>query len=212
MMEELDKLRKAVVEGDPDLAKVLAEKLLKAGFDPSKAINDGVVAGIHEAGELWNKNVYFLPDVVMSAEAFKAAMAVLEKKRPAGSQKSIGKYLICTVEGDIHDLGKSIVVTMLQAAGFAVHDLGVDVPLKTVLSKVSEVKPDIVGFGAYMSTTAATMKDYVAALKKAGYKGKIMIGGVRTSEEYAKQMGADAWGRDGFDAAQKAKKLMGVRK
>lgn len=212
MMEELDKLKKAVVEGDPDQAKALAEKLLKAGIDPLKAINDGVVAGIQEAGELWNKNVYFLPDVVMSAEAFKAGMAVLEKKRPAGAQKSIGKYLICTVEGDIHDLGKSIVVTMLQAAGFAVHDLGVDVPLKTVLGKVGEVKPDIVGLGAYMSTTAATMKDYVAALKKAGYKGKIMIGGVRTSEEYAGQMGADAWGRDAFDAAQKAKKLMGVKK
>ncbi len=212
----LEQLKKAIIEGDPDLAEQLAKKILESKIDPLKAIYESVVPGILKAGELWEQNIYFIPDVIMSAEAFKSAMSILEKSIPISiiENKSIGKYLICTVEGDIHDLGKSIVVTMLKAAGFIVYDLGVDIPIKKFIEKVKELKPDIVGLGAYMSTTAVTLKDYIQALKNEGLrdKVKVMIGGVRTSQEYANNIGADAWGKDGIDAVRKAKKLMGVEK
>ncbi|MEM1575742.1 MAG: B12-binding domain-containing protein [Nitrososphaerota archaeon] len=211
----LEQLKKAVIEGDPDLAEQLARKILESKIDPLKTIYESVVPGILKAGELWEQNVYFLPDVIMSAEAFKSAMSILEKNisKDILEDKSIGKYLICSVEGDIHDLGKSIVTTMLKAAGFIVYDLGVDVPIKKFIEKVKELKPDIVGLGAYMSTTAATLKDYIQALENEGLrdKVKVMIGGVRTSQEYANNIGADAWGKDGIDAVKKAKKLMGVK-
>jgi methanogenic corrinoid protein MtbC1 len=210
----LEELKKAITEGDPDVAEEQARKVLDSGVDGSQALNEAVIPGILEAGELWKQGLYFVPDVIMSAEAFKAAMAVLEKDQPNISAKTIGKYVICTVAGDIHDLGKDIVCSMLKASGFEVHDLGVDVPISTFIEKVKEVHPDIVGLGAYMSTTAATMKDYIKALENEGLRSslKVMIGGVRTSEQYAKELGADAWGRDGVHTAENALKLMGVEK
>lgn len=212
-MEDMNQLKKAIVEGDPDLASELAQKILDSGISALNTIKDAVIPGINEAGDLWRQNIYFIPDVVMSAEAFKEAMSILEVHSGLEREK-IGKYLICTVKGDIHDLGKSIVITMLRGAGFDVHDLGEDVPIETFIEKVRELNPDIVGLGAYMSTTAATIRDYVQALEDAGLRNKVkvMIGGVRTSNRYAKEFGADAWGRDGVDAAKKALMLMGVEK
>jgi corrinoid protein of di/trimethylamine methyltransferase len=209
----LEDLKKAIVEGEPDLAEELAKNALNSGVSSLQAINDDVIPGILEAGELWKQGEYFIPDVIMSAEAFKAAMAVLEKNQPGVGQKTKGKFLICTVEGDIHDLGKSIVVTMLKAVGFDVVDLGVDVSIPTFIERVKEQRPNIVGLGAYMSTTAATMKDYIQALVDEGLRDsvKVMIGGVRTSEQYAKELGADSWGLDGVDTAEKASKLLEVQ-
>ena len=211
MSLSLEELKKAITEGDPDIAEEQAQKVLDSGVSSTQAINDAVIPGILAAGELWKQGVYFVPDVIMSAEAFKSAMAVLEKEQPGVGGEKIGKYLICTVAGDIHDLGKDIVCSMLNAYGFEVHDLGVDVPISTFIEKVKEVRPDIVGLGAYMSTTAATMRDYIQALENEGLRSglKVMIGGVRTSEQYAKELGADAWGRDGVHAAENAVKLMG---
>jgi corrinoid protein of di/trimethylamine methyltransferase len=210
----LEDLKKAIVEGDPDLAEELAKNALNSGVSSLQAINDDVIPGILEAGELWKQGEYFIPDVIMSAEAFKAAMAVLEKNQAGVSQETKGKFLICTVEGDIHDLGKSIVVTMLKASGFEVIDLGVDVSIPTFIEKVKEQRPNIVGLGAYMSTTAATMRNYIQALVDEGLRNsvKVMIGGVRTSEQYAKELGADSWGLDGVDTAEKASKLLEVQK
>jgi len=213
-MDVLENLKKAIVEGDPDIAEQLAKEILDSRSDILEAINNAVVPGINQAGELWKQNEYFLSDVVMCGEAFKSAMNVLEKDPQIQNREKIGKFLICTVEGDMHDLGKSIVVTMLKGAGFDVYDLGVNVPITTFIEKTKEVNPDIVGIGAYMSTTAAIMKDYVQALIDNGMRDdvKVMIGGVRTSEEYAKKQGADSWGRDGVDTAEKALDLMGVNR
>ena len=212
-MGDLEKLRKAIADGEPDLAEELANEVVSTGVDILEAIKNAAVPGINDAGELWKQNVYFIPDVVLSSEAFKAAMNILESNIPPGKSENIGKYVICTVHGDIHDLGKSIVVPMLRGAGFEVHDLGEDIPIEVFLDKVKEIKPDIVGLGAYMSTTAATLQNYVKALEEAGLRNtlKVMIGGVRTSEHYATEIGADAWGRDGVDAAEKARELMEVK-
>lgn len=209
----LEGLKKAIVEGDMILAEELAKKALETGDSSLTIINDDVLPGILEAGELWKQGDYFIPDVIMSAEAFKVSMAVLEENQPGVGKGTKGKYLICTVEGDIHDLGKNIVVTMLKAAGFDVIDLGVDIPISTFIAKVKEERPHIVGLGAYMSTTAITMKDYIEALVNQKLRGsvKVMIGGVRTSEKYAKELGADSWGLDGVDTAEKALALMEVQ-
>jgi methanogenic corrinoid protein MtbC1 len=212
-LENLERLRNAIVEGEPDLAEELAKDVLVSGADVLNAINNAVVPGINQAGELWKRNEYFISDVVVCGEAFKSAMNILEKDPQIQNRENIGKYLICTVEGDMHDLGKSIVITMLKGAGFEVIDLGVNVPITTFVEKTKEHKPDIVGIGAYMSTTASTMKDYVQALVDNGLRDgvKVMMGGVRTSEEYVKSQGADAWGIDGVETAEKALKLMGVQ-
>jgi len=213
-MDSLENLKQSIVEGDPDLAEKLAKEILDSGADVLNAINNAVVPGINQAGELWKQNEYFISDVVMCGEAFKSAMSILEKDSQIQNREKIGKFLICTVEGDMHDLGKSIVVTMLKGAGFDVLDLGVDVSISTFIEKTKEFKPHIVGLGAYMSTTAATMKDYVQALVDSGLRNdvKVMMGGARTSDQYVKKFGADAWGIDGIETAEKALMLMGVKR
>ena len=212
-MDAMEKLKGAIVEGDIDLAEELAQGIIDSGENILEAINNAVVPGINKAGELWKQNEYFISDVVLCGEAFKSAMSILEKDPEIQNREKIGKFLICTVEGDMHDLGKSIVVTMLKGAGFDVYDLGVNVSITTFIEKTKEFKPNIVGIGAYMSTTASTMKDYVQALVDNGLRDgvKVMMGGVRITDKYAKEQGADSWGRDGVDTAEKALVIMGVQ-
>jgi 5-methyltetrahydrofolate--homocysteine methyltransferase len=211
MSELLEKLKQAITEGDDVAAAAAAEQALKEGAKPLDIVSSAIVPGIHAAGQLWKDNKYFLPDVVMAAEAFNAAMAVVQPKLGAEGAQKTGKVLMGTVAGDMHNLGKSIVIAMLQGAGFEVLDLGVDVPSKTFIDKTAELKPDIVGAGCYMSTTMLEMKDLIAGLKAAGLrdKVKVMVGGVPTSQEFADEVGADAWGKDALDAVAKALQLVG---
>jgi len=208
--ETLKKLRKAVLEGDDDLALSLAQKSLEEGTQALAIVNEAIVAGIQEAGELWKKNEYFQSDMIMSAEAFRAAMEVVEPNIAAGETSTAGKLVIGTVAGDMHNLGKMMVVAMLRGAGFHVIDLGEDVPTKTFIDKVKELKPDILGLGCYMTTTMAEMKNVIKHLEESGLRDsvKVMIGGVPTSQEYANESGANAWGKDALDAVEKAQRLM----
>ncbi len=210
MSEVLQKLKQAVIEGEDDAAGAAAKQALQEGAKALDIVNSAIVPGIQAAGQLWKDNKYFLPDVVMAAEAFNAAMAIVQPKLTAEGAKKTGKVLIGTVAGDMHTLGKSIVIAMLQGAGFEVVDLGVDVPTKTFIDKTAEIKPDIVGAGCYMSTTMLEMKDIIAGLKAKGLRSKVkvMVGGVPTSQEFADEVGADAWGKDALDATAKAVKLV----
>lgn len=210
MSETLKKLKKAVVEGEDDLALSLARKSLEEGAQPLAILNEAIVAGIQEAGELWKKNEYFLSDMIMSVEAFRAAMEVVEPNIAAGETGTTGKLVIGTVAGDMHDLGKMMVIAMLRGAGFHVIDLGEDVPTETFIDKVKELKPDILGLGCYMTTTMAEMETVIKHLEESGLRDsvKVMIGGVPTSQEYANESGADAWGKDALDAVEKAQLLM----
>jgi len=211
MSEALQKLKRAVIEGEDDTAAMAAKQALQEGAKALDIVSTAIVPGIQAAGQLWKDNKYFLPDVVMAAEAFNAAMAVVQPKLAAEGAKKTGKVLIGTVAGDMHTLGKSIVIAMLQGAGFEVTDLGVDVPSKTFIDKTAELKPDILGAGCYMSTTMLEMKDIIAGLKAKGIRGKVkvMVGGVPTSQEFADEVGADAWGKDALDATAKALQLVG---
>lgn len=209
----LDELKTAIVKGEDGLATRKTSDALAGGLPPLDILNRGVVPGIVHAGELWKANQYFLPDVIMAAEAFKAAMQPLEpelKKTQGG--RSRGKVVMGVVEGDMHELGKSLVIAMLTSAGFDVTDLGINVPPARFIEAVREVQPDIVGLGAYMTTTMLQMKDIIAELARQGLRArvKVLVGGVPTSQEFADEVGADAWGRDALDAMQKALVLVGV--
>ncbi len=209
----LQALKTAIVEGDDILAAEKAGEALTQGLSPLEVLTDGIVPGIHRAGELWQANQYFLPDVVMSAEAFKAAMKLVEPGLRERKEASPAKrFVIGVVKGDMHDLGKSLVIAMMSAGGFEVFDLGVDVPAETFVAKAREVKADIVGLGAYMTTTMLQMKDVIAAFKTAGLSGqvKFVVGGVPTSQEFADEIGADAWGKDAMVTVQKARALLGM--
>ncbi|HNR97311.1 MAG TPA: cobalamin-dependent protein [Anaerolineae bacterium] len=211
MSDAMQRLKQAIVEGDDVQAVAAAKQTLADGQPALKVVNEAVVAGIQEAGRLWRENQYFLPDVVLSAEAFNVAMAVLEPHVAAGQTHAAGKVLIGTVAGDMHNLGKAIVVAMLRGAGFDVVDLGVDVPTATFLAKTAEWKPDILGLGCYMSTTMLIIKDIIQQCQAQGLCSglKIMVGGVPTSQEFADQVGADAWGKDALDTVTKALHLVG---
>ena len=203
-------ISKAITEGEEEEAVRKVEEALKSGLPPIEIMQRGVVAGISKAGELWKANEYFLPDVIMAADAFKAAMAILKPRLKEGEGVRKGKKIVMgVVQGDVHDLGKSLVIAMLTSAGFEVIDLGIDVPLQKFIDAAREHQPHILGLGAYMTTTMLEMKGIIAELEKQGLrrKLKVMVGGVPTSQEFADQIGADAWGKDALDAIQKALKL-----
>jgi len=212
MFEKYAEILKAIVDGEDVIAADLVKEALGAGLPALEILSQGVVAGITKTGELWKANQYFLPDVILSADAFKAAMIPLEPKLKESAQgKKTHKFVIGVVQGDMHDLGKSLVMALLQSAGFEVIDLGIDVPKQKFIDAVREHKPAILGLGAYMSTTMLEMKDVIAELKKQGLREelKVMVGGVPTSQEFAEEVGADAWGKDAMVTMEKARELIG---
>ena len=166
----LEELKLAIVDGDDEAAPAKAEAALAEGLAPVDVMQQAVVAGIEEAGRLWSENKYFLPDVILSAGAFKAAAAVIQPKLAEARGPSNGRILLGVVQGDMHDLGKTIVIAMLSGGGFEVIDLGVDVPVQTFVEQVRELKPDILGLGAYMTTTMLLMKDVIDGLTVAGLR------------------------------------------
>ena len=205
-------LKKAVLEGDDEIARDFAQKALNLGIAPQEIVKQGIIPGIQEAGELWKRNEYFHTDIILCAEAFRLAMEIIEPKLSAGEIGTSGKVVIGTVSGDMHNLGKIMVNATLRGGGFEVIDLGEDVSQDIFIQKVKELSPDILGLGCYMTTTMLEMKDIINRLNKEDLRGKIkiMIGGVPVTQEYADEIGADAWGKDAFDTVEKAKKLMGV--
>ena len=209
-IKTLEDLKKAVLEGDDDLSKDLAEKLINEGIEPIKVMNEGIIPGIVEAGELWKTNDYFQTDIILCAEAFRLAMEVVEPKLSSEDLGKSGTVIIGTVAGDMHNLGKIMVKATLRSGGFNVIDLGEDVPNDTFIEKVKEIKPDILGLGCYMTTTMLEMKNILGLLQNEGLRNnvKVLVGGVPTTQEFADEVGADAWGKDAFDTVEKAKKIM----
>jgi corrinoid protein of di/trimethylamine methyltransferase len=205
-------MTQAILDGDPELAESLAQQALESGLDPLEAINQGYVPGLDEVGAQFSTGEMFLPDLVLAAEAMKAAIAVLE---PAMAQQGrarqiLGTVVIGTIEGDIHDIGKTLVATMLAASGFAVHDLGVNVPIKTFIETAQQVNADLIGASALLTTTMVKQRDLVNALEAAGLRSKIkvMVGGAPVTAEWVTEIGADGFSRDAIGAVQLAKTLV----
>lgn len=211
-LDILDQLSNSVIEGNSEAVRRAATEALKTNLDPLEAIENGLAKGLKEVGGRFERGEMFLMQLIMSGEAMKAGLQVLkpeilkQKKQLTGS----GTVLIGTVEGDIHDIGKSVVSAMLTAEGFDVIDLGVDVPDQVFVEKTKEIKPHILGLSALMTTTRTKQKDVIEALKRSELRdvAKVMVGGATVTPEWAEEIGADAYGEDAVDAARKAKNLI----
>jgi 5-methyltetrahydrofolate--homocysteine methyltransferase len=207
-VEVLARLRDCVVNLDIDGVKRAAREALDAGVTPYEAIMDGMAKGMEVVGQKYEAGEYFLAELIMAGETMKEGLSVLQPYMKAGDMKHIGKVVIGTVEGDLHDIGKNVVITLLTASGFEVIDLGVDVPAEKFVEAVKQYKPDIVAMSALLTTTMVNMAKVIKALEQAGLrdKVKIIVGGAPLTEEYAKQIGADAYGRDAVEGVNICKK------
>lgn len=210
--DKLSAMRQSIIDGAPDTASTLAQQGLSAGMAPLDAINNGYVPGMHDVGEQFARGQMFLPDMMASAEAMRAAMAVLDPElRKLGTERPMaGVILLGTTKGDIHEIGKILVGTMLTAHGFQVHDLGVDVSGDKFAAKVRELKADIVGVSALLTTTMRNQKAVVDTLEKEGLRSqvKIMVGGAPVTKRWAEEIGADGYAKDAMSAVSLAQELM----
>lgn len=205
---------RSIIEGEAEMAADLAQEAIAGGVDPLEAIDRGYVPGIDHVGREFAIENMFLPELVLAGEAMKAAIAVLEPEmQRTGAEREIhGTVVLAAAHGDIHDIGKSLVGTMLSASGFRVFDLGVDVPVETVVHKVREVNADLVGVSALLTTTMTGQREVVEALTAAGLREqvKVMVGGAPCTPEWAAEIGADGFGEDAARAVSLARELVGA--
>jgi corrinoid protein of di/trimethylamine methyltransferase len=213
--EILEKLKESVINGDIESAKKAAEDALKAGMDPLECIENSLRVGMMVVGEKFQRLEIFLPDLINAGEAMKAATAILlsQISRDKLAKSQMGRVVIGTSFGDIHDIGKNIVAALLTAAGFTVYDLGVDVPPLTFIEKAEEVKADIIAISSLLSVSMHCQKDVIDHLKKLGIRSKyyVVIGGGCVTPEWAKEIGADGYGRTALDAVEVCKVLVTER-
>ncbi len=206
-----DKLKYAIIDGDTENITALVEEALAEGLPAMDISNNGLIAGLNEVGKLFAANRYFLPQVMCSAETMKLAFVRLKKEFKEKSGPSLGRVLLATVEGDIHDIGKNIVATLLENHGFEVIDLGKNVPTERILEEAVKQKVDVVGLSALMTTTVMEMDNIIKKLRDKGIKVTTIVGGAVVTEEFSKNIGADEYGGDALSAVEKLKKLMEVK-
>ena len=208
--ELLEKVAKDLAELDSDNLKSSIEEALQNKISPQEIIREGMGRGMEIVGERYEKGDYFLSELIMAGVTMKEGMALIEPHLKGQTTQTKGRVLIGTVEGDLHDIGKNIVATMLKSAEFEVHDLGVDVPPKIMVEKAKELKPDIVALSALLSVTISKVKETINTLNESSLrkKVKVLVGGSCLNEKIAHEVGADAFGRDAWDGVIKAKQLM----
>jgi corrinoid protein of di/trimethylamine methyltransferase len=205
-------MRQSIIDGAPDQATSLAKQALQQGIAPLEAIDQGFVPGMSEVGEQFAQHKIFLPDMLASAEAMKAAMAVLEPEltRQGGERAMAGTVVLGTAQGDIHEIGKTLVGTLLTAHGFRVHDLGVDVTGERFAAKAREVAADVVGVSALLTTTMRGQRSVIETLDREGLrpKVKIIVGGAPVTRRWAEEIGADGYGKDAQSAVALVRSLL----
>ena len=209
----LSELMAAVGElRDPEEVKRLTEEALKTGIPPHEIISYGLAKGLDVVGAKYEEKEYFIADLVFAANLMKEAMAILEPLLQTAKMKGVGVFVIGTVRGDLHDIGKNIVAAMLRSGGFTVYDLGVDVSAEAFVEKVKEVNADILGLSSLLTSTMPQVNEVLNALKVKGIRGrvKVMVGGRPVTEDFIKEVGADAYAKDAVDAVRKAKELMKI--
>ncbi len=198
----------AVREGNDERARELVREALAGGMAAERVLKQGLLAGMDEVGRLFREGEYFLPEVLVAADAMKAGMEVLQPRLLAENVRPEATAVVGTVAGDLHDIGKNLVAIMLQGAGFEVIDLGVDVPAEQFVAACRQRRPQLVGLSALLTTTMPQMETTVRQLRQELPDGpKIIIGGAPVTQKYADQIGADGYGRDAASGAELAKRL-----
>ena len=203
---ERDPLRAAIIEGRKEDATAAAAALLRRGLEPLKINNKSIVPALEEVGRRFGRREFYLPQVIRAAEATEAAFGVLARKLKPADRRSAGRVVLATVAGDIHDIGKNVVAAVLKSNGFDVYDLGKSVPASRVVEAARKHHADIVGLSALMTTTMPEMAKVTAALRTAGVKAKVLVGGAAVTAEYAHKIGAH-YAPDAVAAARVAKQL-----
>ncbi len=211
-MELFEIMRKAVLEGEEEEAVKWANVALEEGLPPQEIMDQGFLVGIRQAGELYEQEEYFLPDLVCAADAMKAALEVLDEAlKKAGTQEVGGKtVMLATVQGDVHDIGKTIVGAMMTANGWNLVDLGQDVPNEEVVRAVEEKKPDILGLSALLTSTMEEQKEVIRLLQEKGLRSqiKVLVGGAPVNQEWADRIGADGYAESAVSAVKLAQELI----
>jgi corrinoid protein of di/trimethylamine methyltransferase len=213
--EDLEVLKRALIVADLEAGVGAAQRLMDAGSDPKWVLEEGMAVAMFDLGEMWKRGEVFLPEVVASAEVFKQCNAIVEpillaQKDPDAEANVL--VLMCTVKGDLHDLGKNMVGAMLRTSGFDVHDLGKDVSADKIIEAIQEMRPQILGMSALLTTTVPYQETVLKRLEAAGLrdKVKVMVGGAPVTPEWADKIGADGYANNAPEAVEIARKLVGA--
>ena len=204
-MADLKALSDAIIKGDQKMAVEITQATIDAGTAPGTILEDGLIMGMNIIGTRFKANEVYIPEVLIAARAMKMAMEILEPKLIEAGVEPLAKALVGTVQGDLHDIGKNLVMMMLKGAGFNVIDAGIDVSSESFVEKAKESGAKIVGLSALLTTTMPAMEKTVAEIKKAGLSAKIMIGGAPVTQAYADKIGADGYAADAAAAVDVAK-------
>lgn len=206
-----EQIKRAVLEGEKErIIHLIEQALQQEGVPALDIVNQALIPGIEQAGELYDKKQYFLPQLMMAAETMKKAFAHLKPLISTEAQQQAGVVVMATVEGDIHDIGKNIVIVLLENYGFRIVDLGKDVPAEKILAAAQKEDADIIGLSALMTTTMPRMQEVIAGVKRLGLRSRIMVGGAVLNQEYADKIGADAYSEDARAAVKTAQRLMSL--
>ena len=207
-MADLKALSEAVIKGDQNTAVEITKAALEEGTAAESILNEGLVAGMDVIGGRFKKNEVYIPEVLIAARAMKMAMEVLEPELVKAGVEPVGKLLIGTAKGDLHDIGKNLVAMMLKGAGFEVIDLGVDVAPEKFVEQAKSSGSQLIGVSALLTTTMPGMEEVIKSLKDAGIRAKVMIGGAPVTQAYADKIGADGYAADAASAVDVAKSLV----
>jgi len=207
-MADLKALADAVIKGDQNTAVEITKTALAEGTSPKSVLEEGLIAGMNVIGGRFKKNEIYIPEVLIAARAMKMAMEVLEPELVKAGVEPVGKFMIGTVKGDLHDIGKNLVAMMLKGAGFEVIDLGIDIGPDKFVEKAKATGIQLIGMSTLLTTTMPSMEKTVKALKEAGISAKIMVGGAPVTQGYADKIGADGFAADAASAVDLAKSLV----
>ena len=213
-MSIITEISEFLQKGRAKNVKALVTQALEEGQDPKEILNEGLLSGMMTIGEKFKNNEVFVPEVLVAARAMNAGLAILEPKLVEIGNEPVGKAVVGTVKGDLHDIGKNLVTMMLKGAGFEIHDLGVDVEPAAFIDKAEEVGADIIGMSALLTTTMPNMGAVVEELNNRGLRDKyiVMVGGAPVTDGFAQQIGADYYTPDAATCAEIAKKVVEERK
>jgi 5-methyltetrahydrofolate--homocysteine methyltransferase len=212
-MPDLKQLHEAIINGDANAARSITQEALAEKTDPIRIVSEFMAPAMDEVGRRFECNEYFVPELLLSARAMKSAMELIRPLLVASGSKPVGRVVVGTVKGDLHDIGKNLVAALLEGGGFEVIDLGVNVAPDSFVNTAKEKEAQIVAMSALLTTTMLGMKTTIEAFRQAGMrdKVKVLVGGAPITQKYANEIGADGYGQSAVEAVAQARKVLGIR-